>query len=140
MVQPKLETVPGVAQAQILGGNTYAMRIWLNTQRMAGLGVSMTDIYNALNENNVLAAAGSTKGDYVEISIKPNTDLSTVKGFQNLIVKKGKDGSFVRLGDVAKVKLGSQTYDSSVYFNGEKAVFMGIYDTPEANPLTVFPM
>lgn len=137
VVQPKLETLKGVASAQILGAQTYAMRIWLNTTRMAGLGVTPNDVQAALLKDNFLSAAGHTKGEYVEISINPKTNLETPVGFENIVVKTNKAGALVRLKDVAKVELGSQTYDASVFFNGEKAVFIGINSTPSANSLSV---
>lgn len=137
VVQPKLETVDGVAQAQILGSNTFAMRIWLDTHRMAGLGVTPNDVLTALQNNNVQATAGNTKGRYVQLSINPQTDLTSVEGFKNIVLKRGKNGALVHLQDIATVELGAQDYDSTVYFNGEKAVFIGITAVPTANPLTV---
>ncbi|MCB1826984.1 MAG: efflux RND transporter permease subunit [Coxiellaceae bacterium] len=136
VVQPKLETVSGVSEAQLLGPQYYAMRIWLNTKRMAALGVSPNDIVNALQNNNFQAAAGSTKGVYVALPVNADTDVQTPEAFENIIIKQ--DGNtLVHLKDVAKVELGSQSYDSSVNFNGEKAVFIGIQAKPTANPLTV---
>ncbi|PIZ03936.1 MAG: multidrug efflux protein [Gammaproteobacteria bacterium CG_4_10_14_0_8_um_filter_38_16] len=136
VIQPKIETVPGVSEAQILGGNDFAMRIWLNPKRMAALGVSPTDVKQALINNNYQSAAGSTRGDYISLTINAHTDLKNAKEFEDLIIKQDK-GNLVRLRDVARVELGSQNYDSSVYFNGKKAIFMAVNATPEANPLTV---
>lgn len=136
VVQPKIETVPGVSEAKILGGNNFAMRIWLDPQRMAGFGVSPSDVKQALINNNFQSAAGSTRGKYISLTITAHTDLESQKGFENLIIKQDK-GQLVRLKDVARVELGSQNYDSSVYFNGKKATFMAVDATPEANPLTV---
>lgn len=136
VVQPKIETVNGVSQAEILGGNNFAMRIWLNPSRMAALGVSPTDIKNALLANNVQTASGNTRGKYISISLTANTDLHTAKEFKELIIKQDK-GTLVRLSDVARVELGSEHYDSSVYFNGKKAIFMAVNALPDANPLTV---
>lgn len=137
VVQPEFETVPGVSQAQILGGNKFAMRIWLNPRRMAALGVTPNNVTTALENNNFQAAAGSTKGEYVAISIDAKTDLQTVQGFKNLVIKTGSNGQIVRLQDIANIKLGSENYNSSVSFNGKKAVFIAISATPTANPLTV---
>ncbi len=136
VVQPQLQTVDGVAKAEILGGATYAMRIFLNPVKMAALGVSPSDVSVVLAKNNFLTAAGNTKGEYVAISITAKTDLNDVTQFSNLIVKNSK-GSIVRLRDIGKVRLGSQNYDTSVTFNGKKAVFISITPTPTANPLTV---
>ncbi|WP_133131057.1 efflux RND transporter permease subunit [Legionella yabuuchiae] len=136
VVQPKIQTVEGVAQAEILGGQTYAMRIFLDPIKMSALTVTPNDVFQVLSSNNFLTAAGNTKGEYVAINIKANTNLSTTEEFKNLIVRT--DGSsIIRLKDIAKVILGSQDYDSSVTFDGKKAVFIGISPTPSANPLTV---
>ncbi|MCX7120569.1 MAG: efflux RND transporter permease subunit [Gammaproteobacteria bacterium] len=136
VIQPKIETVPGVSEASILGGNNFAMRIWLNPERMAALGVTATDVKQALLNNNFQTAAGNTKGKYISISVTAHTDLQNKKGFENLIIKQDKN-HLVQLKDVSKVVLGSESYDSSVYFNGKKSIFMAVNATPEANPLTV---
>jgi multidrug efflux pump len=136
VVQPQLQTVDGVAKAEILGGSTYSMRIFLNPVKMAALNVAPSDVSAALAKNNFLTAAGNTKGEYVALSITAKTDLNDASQFSSLIVKSDK-GSIVRLRDVAKIKLGSQSYDSSVTFNSKKAVFISITPTPTANPLTV---
>lgn len=136
VIQPKIETVPGVSEAEILGGNNFAMRIWLNPERMAALGVSASDVKQALLNNNFQSAAGNTKGKYISLNISAHTDIQNQPGFEDLIIKQDKN-HLVRLKDVAKVDLGSENYDSSVYFNGKKAIFMAVNATPEANPLTV---
>jgi multidrug efflux pump len=136
VVQPQLQTVDGVAQADILGGATYSMRIFLNPITMAALNITPADVASILANNNFLTAAGSTKGEYVAINMTAKTDLNDAKEFSNLIVKSHK-GSIIRLRDIAIVKLGSQSYDTSVSFNGKKAVFLSITPTPTANPLTV---
>lgn len=136
VVQPQLQTVDGVAKADILGGSTYSMRIFLDPQKMAALGVAPSDVSAVLAKNNFLTAAGNTKGEYVALSITAKTDLNNADQFSNLIVKSDK-GSIVRLRDIGKIELGSQSYDSSVTFNGKKAVFISITPTPTANPLTV---
>lgn len=136
VVQPQLQTVNGVAKAEILGGATYSMRIFLNPLKMAALGITPADVSTVLANNNFLTAAGSTKGEYVAISMTAKTDLNSAPEFSKLIVKSNK-GSIIRLRDIAKIELGSQNYDSSVTFNGKKAVFIALTPTPTANPLTV---
>lgn len=136
VVQPQLQTVDGVAKADILGGATYSMRVFLDPIKMAALNVSPAQVNSVLASNNFLTAAGSTKGEYVAISVTAKTDLNDVEGFKELIVSQNK-GSIIRLRDVAEVTLGSQNYDTSVTFNGKKAVFIAITPTPTANPLTV---
>jgi multidrug efflux pump len=135
-VQPKLQTVAGVAAAEILGGQTYAMRIWLNTEKMAALNVSSADIVSALQNQNYQAAAGQIKGKYVLYNITADTDLNNVEQFNDIVIKS-IDTTLIRLKDIADVALGAESYDSSVIFNGKNAVFIGIKSTPTANPLTV---
>lgn len=136
VVQPKIETVFGVSQAQILGGKTFAMRIWLNTVRMAGLGVTAKDVVQALLQNNFQSAAGQTKGDYIALYIKAKTDIQSTKSFEDLVVKN-VNGTLIRIRDIGHADLGSETYDSSVYMNGKTAIFVGVSATPTANPLSV---
>ncbi|MDF1655729.1 MAG: efflux RND transporter permease subunit [Coxiellaceae bacterium] len=137
VVQPVFATVPGVAQVQLLGGGyTYAMRIWLSTDRMAALGVTPEDVTVALKRNNFQSAAGNTKGKYITVSIRAMTDLQSVKEFKNIVVKS-KNNNLVHLGDIAKVKLGQESYDGYATYNGKLAVYVAIMPTPTANPLTV---
>ncbi len=135
-VQPKLETVSGVSQAQILGAKIFAMRIWLDPKRMAAMGVSTPAVVQALRDNNFQSAAGKTSGEYVVMPIDAETGIENLKGFKNLVIKNDRS-NLVRLQDVATVNLGYADYDSSVIFNGKSAIFIGITPTPLANPLTV---
>jgi len=136
VVQPQLQTVDGVANAQILGGQTFAMRIWLDPVRMAALGVSPADVSRALAANNFTTAAGEIKSDYTQVSVNALTSLDNAQAFAQLVVATRGD-ALIRLGNVAKIELGPENSDSSSVFDGLKAVFIGIYATPEANPLTV---
>lgn len=137
VVQPKIETVSGVSEVDILGGSTFAMRIWLNPQRMAALGISMQDVNQALQQNNFLSASGNTKGKYIQVSVNAQTEAKNPDQFADLIIKHSKQGAIVRIKDIGKVVLGAESYDNSVYFNGKTGVFIGIQPTPEANPLTM---
>ncbi|MCP1336363.1 MexW/MexI family multidrug efflux RND transporter permease subunit [Futiania mangrovi] len=136
VVQPALQTLDGVANAEILGGQTFAMRIWLDPQRMSALGVTPNDIRQALLANNFTTAAGQIKGDFVQTSINAETSLASADAFSRLVVATRGD-ALIRLGNVARIELGPQAVDSSSVFDGLKAVFIGIYATPTANPLTV---
>ena len=136
VVQPKLQTIDGVANAQILGGQVFAMRIWLDPDRMASLGVTPLDVRNALAANNFTSAPGQVKGDFVQTNIDAKTSLETPEAFAKLVVMARGD-SLVRLGEIAQIELGPQNADSSSAFDGLKAVFIGVYATPTANPLTV---
>lgn len=136
VVQPKLQTINGVANAQILGGQTFAMRIWLDPDRMASLGVTPLDVRVALAANNFTSAPGQVKGDFVQTNIDAKTSLDDPAAFGRLVVM-GRGDSLVRLSDIAEIELGPQSSDSSSVFDGLKAVFIGVYATPTANPLTV---
>jgi multidrug efflux pump len=136
VIKPQLETISGVSKAEILGGQTYSMRIFMNPIKMAALNVTPADVSRVLRDNNFLTAAGRTKSDYVAISVRANTDLNHVDQFKQLIVRSSY-GSIIRLRDIAHVELGSENDDSSVNFDGTTAVFIGITPTPSANPLSV---
>ncbi|QDH69043.1 efflux RND transporter permease subunit [Marilutibacter alkalisoli] len=136
VIQPKLVTVPGVQRADILGAGTFAMRVWLKPDRMTALQVTASDVSTALQSNNVLAAVGSTKGQMVAIDMTARTDLRTPEEFQKLVIRE-QDGAIVRLGDIADVMLGSESYGTSVRMNGEAATFVGVFVSPDANSLDV---
>ena len=136
LVQPRLTAVSGVQKADILGGRTFAMRVWMKPERMAALGISAKDVRDALSKNNYLAAIGSTKGSLLQVTLTANTDLHTADQFKQLVVKQDK-GTLIRLGDIADVVLGAEDYNSEVRFTGKKAVFMGIFVLPNANSIDV---
>src|SRR6059036_844068 len=136
VVQPKLSAVSGVQRADILGKRTFAMRIWLKTDKMAALGISPTQLREALSRNNYLSTLGATKGSMVSVNLVANTDLRTPEEFRQLVVKQ-ENGVVVRLGEIADVVLGAENYDQDVRFNGETATFMGIWVLPTANSLEV---
>lgn len=136
VVQPRLSSISGVQRADILGGQTYALRIWLNAERLAAFDLAPSDIREALAANNFLSAVGETKGNFLRFNLTANTDLRSVEEFRNLVLKE-KDGAVIRLGDVAEIELGSETYDSTVRFSGQDAVFMGVWVMPTSNSLEV---
>src|SRR5690554_5744560 len=136
VVEPQLATIAGVQRAQILGAQNFAMRIWLDSQRMAALNVTGADVMSALQRNNVLSAVGRTKGQMVAVDITADTDLRSVEDFEQLIVRT-ENASVVRLVDVAEIELGSESYDASASYNGEPATFIGVEIAPDANALEV---
>jgi len=136
VIQPRLTAVEGVQRADILGGRTFAMRAWLKPDRMAALNVSPSQVREALAENNFLSALGSTKGALVQVNLKANTDLHTAEDFKRLVIRE-ENGTLVRLGDVADVVLGAESYDEEVRFSQQRAVFMGIWVLPNANSIDV---
>jgi len=136
VVQPRLAALAGVQRADIFGGRTFAMRVWLNPAQMASLNVSAAQVRQALAANNYLAALGNTKGAFVQVNLTANTDLHTVEEFERLVVREQND-TIVRLRDVATVELGAEDYDTEVRFNGQSAVFVGIFPLPSANTIDV---
>src|SRR5229473_960544 len=136
IVQPRLTALEGVQRADILGGRTFAMRIWLKPDRMASFNINPAQVREALAANNFLSAVGHTKGSLIQVNLSANTDLRSIEEFRNLVVRQSGD-KLVRLGDVADVMLGAEDYDSEVRFSGERAVFMGIWPLPNANSLEV---
>ena len=136
VVQPILSTVDGVASADILGGQTFAMRVWLDPIKMAGRNVTTTEVALAIAANNFQAAAGQTKGYYTISNVSTNTDLQNVEQFKRMTVK-AKDGGFVRMEDIAEVELAAQSTNASVAFSGQRAIFIGVQATPQGNPLNI---
>jgi multidrug efflux pump len=136
VVQPKLQAVDGVQTAEILGGKQFALRAWLDPQKMAAHGVTGTDVNNALAANDFISAVGRTKGQMVTVELTAATGLHTVEEFRDLVIKS-QNGAIVRLGDVANVTLGAEDYDTAVAFDGKSAVYIGIKVAPNANLLTV---
>ena len=136
VVKPKLDSVAGVQNAEILGGRKFALRAWLDRDRMAGVGVGADDVYNALAANNYLSAVGSTKGEMVAVDLVAGTDLHTLDEFRKLVVKRN-GADIVYLDQVATVSLGSDDYNTNVAFSGKQSVFIGIKVAPDANLLDV---
>jgi multidrug efflux pump len=136
VIQPKIQAITGVGKAQMLGNKTFAMRIWLDSKRMAALAVTAEDVNNALKDNNYLSGAGETKGEYVAINLSATTDISKESEFKQLVVAE-RNGTLIRLQDVAKTEMGSEDYNSVNWYKGNVAIFMGIEQAPGANPLTV---
>lgn len=139
VIQPRLSTVPGVAEAQILGGQTYAMRIWLDPVKLAARNITAAEVLGAINSSNFLSAPGKTKNQFVTTSILLRSTLQTPDAFGNMVVKSDdKNGdNIVRLRDVAKVELAAESTDTIVKFNGKDGTFLGIMTTPGANPIDV---
>ncbi len=136
IVQPKLQAVPDVQIAEILGGRQFAMRAWLDPVKMSALDVTASDVSQALTSNNFISAVGRTDGQMVTVNLTATTGLETLEAFRNLIVK-ATDKAIVRLKDVSTVSLGAENYDTAVKFDGKEAVYIGIKVTPAANLLTV---
>src|SRR5436190_12524782 len=100
VVQPRLSALGGVQRADILGGRTFAIRIWLKPDRMAALNVSPVQVRQALAANSFLSAVGQTKGSLIQVNLTANTDLRSVPEFKQLVIRQ-ENGALIRLGDVA---------------------------------------
>jgi multidrug efflux pump len=125
-----------VQRAEILGGRTFALRAWLKPELMAAKNISPSEVRNALGANNALSAVGQTKGALVQKNLTAATDLRSVEEFKKLVIRE-KNGSLVRLEDVAEVALGADNYDQDVRMSGDRATFMGVWVLPNANSLDV---
>ncbi|MBS0633355.1 MAG: efflux RND transporter permease subunit [Verrucomicrobia bacterium] len=136
MVQPRLSSVKGVQRADVLGGRVFAMRVWLKPEELAARGLSPSEVRAALQANNALAAVGSTKGTMLSVSLVANTDLKNVDEFRKLVVAQ-RNGTIIRLSDVADVVLGAEDYDTEVKFGGQTATFMGIWVLPTESTVEV---
>ncbi|RFQ36811.1 multidrug efflux protein, partial [Pseudomonas sp. ATCC 13867] len=136
VVQPKLATLPGIAEAEILGNQVFAMRLWLNPVKMAAYGITAGDIDNAVRQYNFLSAAGEVKGELVVTSVNASTDLKSPEAFAAIPLKTEGDRR-VLMSDVARIELGAASYDAVSSFNGIPSVYIGIKGTPSSNPLDV---
>ncbi len=136
VVQPQLASIQGVQRAEVLGGRIFAIRVWLDPERLASRGVSPVEVRGALQANNALSAVGATKGTMLSVNLTANTDLQTVQDFEQLVVAE-REGTLIRLADVASVEMGAESYDSEVRFGGQKATFMGIWVLPTESTLEV---
>lgn len=142
-VRDALARVPGVGSADILGALDYGMRIWLKPDRMSSLGITTTDIANAVGEQNIQVPAGqigqapSPASQRYQYTVKTQGRLSDVTEFENIIVRAKSDGSVVRIKDIANVELGSQTYTAFGQLNGAPSTVLAIYQLPGSNALNV---
>jgi multidrug efflux pump len=136
MVQPRLAAIKGVQRADVLGGRVFAMRVWLKPDELAARGLSPAEIRQALAQNNALSAVGATKGSMLQVSLVANTDLRNVEEFRQMVVAE-RNGTLIRLADVADVELGAESYDTEVRFSGQTATFMGIWVLPTESTVEV---
>jgi multidrug efflux pump len=134
VIRPRMSTIPGVAQAQILGAAEYSMRIWIDPVKLAARGLTAAEVLSGLNASNFLSAAGKTQNEYVAYSVTMESTLQSPEAFAQLPLKAVGD-EVVRLGDVARVELGAANSDTIVTFNGQPGTFIGVFPTPSANPL-----
>jgi multidrug efflux pump len=136
VVKPKLDAIDGVQTAELLGARLFALRAWLDADKLAARGLTAADVSTALARNNYLGAVGASKAQSVTVPLTAGTDLHSVEEFKKLVVRQS-DGAILRLEDVASVTLGSENYDFNVAFGGKRSVFVGIKVAPDANILDV---
>ena len=139
-IKDAVSRIDGVSSAEVMSSQEYSMRIWLNPLRMSGLGISTSDITSALESQNIQAAAGSIgtehSNEYVNYKLNVKGRLTTAEEFGNIIIRHDSDGSIVRLKDIAKVEIGSSSYEGTSLFNGQESVGLGVYRSPDANALS----
>lgn len=135
LVKDRVQTLPGVAQADVYG-NRFAMRIWLNPDRLAGFGLTPQDVENALRQQNIEVPAGRVESRDREFTVLAETDLREPEEFAQIIVKN-TDEFLVRLGDVARIELGADSARFRARFNRRNAVPLGVIKQAVANPLDI---
>lgn len=135
VVQPKLQALSGVGKADLLG-RKFALRVWLDPERLSAVDMTPREVVDVLLRNNYQAAVGNTEGKYTKISMTTDTDVADPEQFKDLVVKES-EGSLIRLRDIARVELGSETYDQLALYKGQPATYVAIELSPGANPLTV---
>ncbi|TMA34295.1 MAG: multidrug efflux RND transporter permease subunit [Deltaproteobacteria bacterium] len=138
-----LKRVPGVGDISNFGERRYAMRIWLDPERLAKLGLTASDVIAAVREQNVQIAAGragsppAPEGVQLELPLRTKGRLSTVEEFQQIVIRAEPGGSLLHLGDVARVELGAQSYAAFTRVNAQPSTTIGVFQLPEANALDV---
>ncbi|MBA58220.1 MAG: multidrug efflux protein [Gammaproteobacteria bacterium] len=135
-VQPVLSTIDGVGEVRVMGSGGFAMRVWLDPSRMAALDVTAAEVNEAIRRDNYISAAGSTRGPLVQSTVDARTDVQEPEKFGQIVVRQSGDKR-IRLIDIARIELASETYDGAIYSSGKETVFLGIYGAPGANPLEV---
>lgn len=136
VVEPVFSSIEGVAKVEVFGGQQLAMRLWLDSDRLAGHGLTASDVAEAVRRNNYQAAPGKVKGQYVVSNVRINTDLTSVEEFRDLVVRNDGHG-LVRLRDIGAVELGAAATETSAYMDGVPAVHLGLFPTPGGNPLVI---
>ncbi|TYR29713.1 MMPL family transporter [Mesorhizobium microcysteis] len=134
VIRPRMSTIPGVAEVQIMGAANYSMRVWVDPVKLASRGLTAAEVMAAINSSNFLAAPGRTKNEFVTYAVSMESTLQTPEAFALLPLKSSGD-EVVRLRDVAEVELAAESSDMVVNFNGQPGTFIGVFPTPSANPL-----
>ena len=142
-IRDAMVRVPGVGDALIFGALDYGMRIWLNSNRMTSLKLSTTDVVNAIEAQNIQASAGQigappvVSNQQFQYTLRAKGRLKTAEEFGNIVIRAEPNGSFLRLKDIARIELGSQTYSANSRLNGKPATSVAVFQSPGANALNV---
>ncbi|MCL4744614.1 MAG: efflux RND transporter permease subunit [Burkholderiaceae bacterium] len=136
IVKPRLQTLPGAADVRIFGERKYAMRVWLDPDRLAAFKLTPNDVEDALRRQNVEVPSGRIESQQREFTVVSQTDLQRVSDFESVVVRT-VNGYPVRLRDVARVAIGAENERTSVRFNGRPAVSLGLIKQATANPLVL---
>src|SRR6058998_3207533 len=142
-VQDELARVPGIGQVRIFGAANYAMRVWVSPATIANMGLTVTDLVNAIAVQNVVNPAGQIGGEPVPpgqqltYTVRARGRLMNAEEFGDIVVRANADGSFVRLKDVARIELGGENYNMQAYTNGAPAALFALYQVPGSNALEV---
>lgn len=140
-IKDAIARIDGIGQAIIFGEQEYSIRIWLDPYKMRAYSISDDDVRNAVASQNIQAATGSvgteSSSRWMQFKVDTKGRLSTPEEFERIIVKSGEDGRQIRLGDIAKVELGAETYNSTGTLNGKPAVVLAIFKLNDANALEI---
>ena len=138
-----LARVPGVGKAEVLTDFAYAMRIWMDPDRMTGLGVTQSDVIAAIQEQNITVSAGqvgappSPDNQQFQYTVTAQGRLSTAAEFENIVIRTGDAGNVLRMGDIARIELGASFYGVSGRYEGQPASVLAVYQAPGENALAV---
>lgn len=138
-----LARVPGVGKAEVLTDFAYAMRIWMDPDRMTGLGVTQADVISAIRDQNLTVSAGqigappAPDNQQFQYSVTAQGRLATVAEFENIIIRTGDSGGVLRMKDIARIELGASSYGVSGRYEGQPATVLAVYQAPGENALTV---
>ncbi|MFD1913060.1 efflux RND transporter permease subunit [Halodurantibacterium flavum] len=134
VIRPRMSTIPGVAEIEIIGAANYAMRVWIDPVQVAGRGLTAAEVMTAINSANFLSAPGNTRNEFVAYPITMQSTLQTPEAFGEMPIS-GSGNDVVRLRDVARIELAAESTDTVVTFNDQPGTFIGVFPTPSANPL-----
>jgi len=135
-VSPTMASIPGVQRIAIEGGRTPAMRIWLDTTKMAAFDIAADDVANALRANNLIATFGSSENDQQRIALLTDTNLSSVEEFKNLVVRETQ-GVQIRIGDIADVELGEEEGVVTTRLDKDTVLYISVWPLPGANEIEI---